>query len=140
MRRARRLLHGTRGVVTVEFALVVPILLLMVFAIIDFSRAYYTLNQLVSSVREGARYAAVLDNPAAQAESVRQVVEHTMDPFGGQALTDGEIDVTLDSAASSVTVRVHGYPFKLVTPFANIVGLGTVPLTREATFRWERGG
>jgi len=58
LRSARRLLRKRVGAIIVEFALVVPFLFLIVFGIIDFSRAYAQLNNINSSLREGARYGA----------------------------------------------------------------------------------
>ena len=52
----RRHLVARRGAVIVEFALVVPFLALIVFGVIDFSRAYGQMNALDSAIREGARY------------------------------------------------------------------------------------
>ena len=43
----------------VEFALVLPLLVLFVFAIVEFGRAYNAKIQLTSAVREGARAAAL---------------------------------------------------------------------------------
>jgi len=51
-RRPRR---GDRGVVAVEMALVLPLLIFVLMAIIDFSRAYNTKIQLSQAAREGAR-------------------------------------------------------------------------------------
>lgn len=127
-----------RGAVAVEFALVLPMLMLLVFGIIDFGRAYYTLNQIISSVREGARYAAVLEDPIAQQADVRKVVKDFTVPMGGKKITDGQIEVALDQATGRVTVRVKNYPFELITPLAKTFGAGTLLITREATFRWER--
>jgi Flp pilus assembly protein TadG len=55
IRRTRR----QRGQSAVEFALVVPFLVLVVFAGVDFSRAYLIHNAITNAVREGARYGAV---------------------------------------------------------------------------------
>jgi Flp pilus assembly protein TadG len=112
--------------------------MLLVFGIIDFGRAYYTLNQIISSVREGARYAAVLEDPLAQQSDIRKVVKDFTVPMGGKKITDNLIDIALDSASGRVTVRVREYPFELITPLAKTFGAGTLPMTREATFRWER--
>ena len=38
-----------------------------------------------------------------------------------------------------VTVRVDSFPFQPLTPIAGALGVGTWPITRQATFRWERG-
>jgi hypothetical protein len=48
---------GEDGAVAVEFAIILPVLLLLVFGIIDFGHAYYMKHVLQNSCREGARYA-----------------------------------------------------------------------------------
>lgn len=61
--RLRRLLQGEYAQSLVEFTLIFPVLLILVFGVIDFGmglRAYVTVSQ---AAREGARYASV-GNPA----------------------------------------------------------------------------
>ncbi len=129
---------GETGVAVVEFALVAPLLFILIFAIIDLGRAYSTLNQLAASAREGARLAAVLRNPVSSAAEVRQAVKQfSLGQLGGPPLNDDQIAVTLDKSAGTVTVAVRAYPFQLVTPLVGVVGR-TIPITRQATFRWER--
>jgi hypothetical protein len=53
-RRRRR-----RGQALVEFSLVAPIFLLLLFSIIEFGRAVYYIQILNNAAREGARYAIV---------------------------------------------------------------------------------
>jgi Flp pilus assembly protein TadG len=45
-----------KGVVLIEFAIVTPLLLLLLVGIVEFSFAYYHLNILNKSVQDGARY------------------------------------------------------------------------------------
>lgn len=47
----------------VEMAFILPLLLLIVFAICEFGWALYVSNTLNRAAREGARYAAVLTRP-----------------------------------------------------------------------------
>ena len=64
MRRIIRRVRGIRserGAALVEFALVVPFLMMMMCATIDFGLAVYTLNNLTAAVREGGRFAAVVE-------------------------------------------------------------------------------
>lgn len=64
MRRGSRRLRGERGVAMVEFALVVPLLLLVAVGLLQFGRVFYywiTTNHLAN---EGARWAAVDCAPA----------------------------------------------------------------------------
>lgn len=56
---------GERGANLVEFALVVPIFLLLVMGIIDFSIAFNDYNRVRSGVAEGARQGVVANFSAA---------------------------------------------------------------------------
>jgi Flp pilus assembly protein TadG len=138
----RRGLRDERGVAVVEFALVAPLLLVLIFGIIDLGRAYSTLNQLAASAREGARLAAVLPNPSSgtsEAQIRQTVKQFSLRQLGGPPVRDDQIAVTLDKTLGTVTVAIRAYPFQLVTPLVGVVGLRTIPITRQATFRWERG-
>jgi Flp pilus assembly protein TadG len=53
----KRFIRKENGAVAVEFAIIVPILLLLVFGIIDFGHAWFMKHVLQNSCREGARYA-----------------------------------------------------------------------------------
>jgi Flp pilus assembly protein TadG len=52
----KRLVRGKDGAVAVEFAIIAPILLLLVFGIIDFGHAWYMKHMMSDASREGARY------------------------------------------------------------------------------------
>jgi Flp pilus assembly protein TadG len=53
----KRGLRSERGGVAVEFAIIFPILMLLVFGIIDFGHAYYMRHVMSDASREGTRYA-----------------------------------------------------------------------------------
>jgi Flp pilus assembly protein TadG len=55
----RRLLSEERGSAMVEMVIVVPVLLLILFGIVELSRAWFTLQVAASAAREGARAGAV---------------------------------------------------------------------------------
>lgn len=48
--------YRQRGVMTVEFIIVAPLLLLLLLAVAEFGHALYQYNTLTKSVRDGARY------------------------------------------------------------------------------------
>jgi Flp pilus assembly protein TadG len=56
---------GERGQGLVEFALVFPILVLLLFGIVDFGRAIYAYNTVASAARDGVRVAVVNQNTTA---------------------------------------------------------------------------
>ena len=136
---SRSLTRNEEGAAVVEFALVLPILFLIVFGIIDFGRAFYTVNNIISAVREGSRYGAVLAAPMSVTgqREIRERVRSVSHPFGGDTLRDEHIEIEFDGEL--LTVRVDAFPFRPLTPLASTLGLATWPITRQATFRWERG-
>lgn len=58
MRRTLSHPHRQRGIATVEFAICVPVLLLLMLATAELGRAMFQYNTLIKAVRDGARYAA----------------------------------------------------------------------------------
>jgi Flp pilus assembly protein TadG len=60
-----RMQHQEGGAVAVEFAVVLPLLFLILFGIIEFGIAYSKYEVYVGGAREGARYAAVNCTPDA---------------------------------------------------------------------------
>ena len=55
----RRLRDGERGAVAVEFALVLPVLVLLLFGIIEFGLMYNRQQALHAAAREGGRVASL---------------------------------------------------------------------------------
>ena len=142
-------MQSERGAALVEFALVVPLLMMMMCAAIDFGLAVYTLNNLTAAVREGGRYAAILDAPtwnlnsgAAAQDSVRnRVYSYIVGMNNGLTATQTKALITVtnpDATTGMITVKITGYPYKPVTPLANLMRLQTINLNRTAIFRWER--
>ena len=64
-RRIQNTLKNEKGQSLVEFALVVPLLLLLVIGIAEFGRAWMTKNILTGAAREAVRMYAVKDDTAA---------------------------------------------------------------------------
>jgi Flp pilus assembly protein TadG len=131
-----------RGSVMVEFAMVLPIFLLVVWGVIDFGRAFYTANSLAAAVREGARVAAVKKYPLSGADvtEIRTRVVDSFNAFGGSPIPVDSIFIIDETAAlGRVTVRVRNYEWQTSTPITVVIG-STLKMTKAATFRWEREG
>lgn len=56
-----RRLHCERASVAVEFALFLPVFLLLVFAVVELGSAWYAKQMLVNASRDGARMASLLN-------------------------------------------------------------------------------
>jgi Flp pilus assembly protein TadG len=150
MRRIIRRVRGIRserGAALVEFALVVPLLMMMMCATIDFGLAVYTLNNLTAAVREGGRLAAVQDptswtNGTAVTAAKTRVYNYISGMNNG--LTPAQVQALIsvsnpDATTKIITVQITGYPYKPVTPLSTLLGLQTIYLNRTAIFRWEMG-
>ena len=135
----RQFLRRTRGAAIVEFALVVPILFLLVWGIISFSRAYQRLNALTSALREGARVASTLDQLVTDA-SKRSMVFRSISTFSTAfGYTVDTTLVTIDAVTgggADVRVRVVNYP--IFSGLSFVGGLSSITVSREAIFRCEQ--
>jgi Flp pilus assembly pilin Flp len=103
------------GAAAVEFALLLPLLVLLLFGFIQFGIAFNTKIQATNAAREGARMAVVgIDNWAnvgggvAFWEAVRQ-------DAGLGDISDCDLD-TADVVGGTLTVTFN-YPLDLVIPF-----------------------
>lgn len=68
----KRWLRDERGVAVTEFALVLPLLMLLLFGMLDFGKAFnYWLDE-TDIANQGARFAAVNNNPGASASLTLQ--------------------------------------------------------------------
>jgi len=144
--RSARGIRSERGAALVEFALVVPILMMMMCATIDFGLAVYTLNNLTAAAREGGRFAAVQDpaswtSGAAATAAQNRVYKYIAGMSNGldSTATIAKISVTKDATTQIITVQITGYPYKPVTPLSPLLGIPTIYLNRRAIFRWEMG-
>lgn len=134
----------TRGQALTEFALVVPILLLMVVGVMEFGRAW-TLSQVITDgARQGARMAALLNNSSAGQDSVRRVVRRALSA-GNINATDQMIAIDNGWKAGTntpvgVTVSVP-YDFGVFRPVMQLAGQsfnnGTITLRSRAIMRNE---
>jgi hypothetical protein len=68
---------NNKGNAVLEFALILPLLLLILFGITEFGRAIMTTNVLNSAAREGARLAAV--SPLSDSLAVRTRIVEVLD-------------------------------------------------------------
>lgn len=136
-----------KGAVIVEFALVVPFLFIIVFGVIDFSRAYAQLNAINSALREGARFASTLRESDFTAGTytadIKAKVQNYATVFGYNSLDMTKISVSTVANASGniefITVSATAHPVPLPV-LGRFLGLPALSLTRAVSYRWERAG
>jgi Flp pilus assembly protein TadG len=126
----------------VEFALILPILVMFVFGIVEFGRAYSARIQLTAAVREGARAAAVGADPVAATKAGAPglkpadiSVAYTASP--GSTCTGASTTTTTTSVSSTTTTIPTAtvtatYVFRYEIP---LVRSGNVTLSATGVFR-----
>jgi len=135
-----------RGIELLEFALLVPFLLLLVGGAVEFGRAFYTYHILSKAVRDGARYLATsrmsftgtLDTNA-QSRTRNLVVYGTIDTTGPRILPDllvSHVNIPTPTSVSPteqyVTVGVN-YPY---SPFFSFIMPITLTLRPSVTMQF----
>ncbi|HXG36895.1 MAG TPA: TadE family protein [Dehalococcoidia bacterium] len=134
----RQLKNGERGQGLVEFALVLPLFLVLLFAIIDFGMGFSAKVSLTNSVREGARIGAVW-------ASEDEIIQRVSDTFATDYCPLGSTVVTNAQGTSGDSVVVTATcTYTLVTPLGAMLGLlsggsfdDTFTLTSTADMRLE---
>lgn len=128
----------------VEFTMILPIFLLLLFGLVDFGRGFYSWMLLTNAAREGARAAAVqLDSSAVDAK--------IYDSLCSSYPSDCSLDMSKMAAPTKTNVQgTRGseasvdlsYQFQFVTPIGGIAKLfgstiSAPTLTAHSSMRLE---
>jgi hypothetical protein len=132
--RARRRASGQS---LAEFALVLPVLLLLFMGILDFGRAVYAYNTLSNAAREGARVAIVDQTVAGGIPAGAQRAADQATGLGIDPSTDVDVTYTAPDGSACpshaigcvATVEVR-HQFRAITP---IVGIVVGPIDLESS-------
>jgi Flp pilus assembly protein TadG len=137
---ATRVRRNQTGTSVVEMALVLPLLLLLVFAIGDFGIAYTRWNSLTNAAREGARVGVVFRAPC-NAATVTAEIQTTVSNFAASSGLDGpSIATTVTGACTGtgtqLTVRAT-VPYNYVAMAALAGFAPTLNLSAQTVMRNE---
>ena len=141
-RSRRPSLARDSGVALVEFALIAPVLFLVLFAILDFGRALNYWQDSTHLTAEGARYAAVNKNPGTGGQTLQQYLQAQAD--------SAELKNGSNSVTTPLKIRVSfpnggtpavGDPVKVTACFKfkwlPILNLVETKITADSTMRLE---
>ena len=135
----RKAEHGAeRGAVAVEFALVLPLLVMIVFGIIEFGMVMSQKAALASGARTGARYGSV--NLYAGDRTCGKVIEETRSKVTTVGMGATDVGVTVKRGATTVCSAASGSatPSGGDAPCTNAsFAAGSETLYVEATFDTE---
>ena len=133
----KRLGRDERGQALVEFALIMPFLLLFIIGIVEFGRGWNQHQVITDAAREGAR-SAVLFDAAITTDSVRKIVRTAL-ARGGVNPSAATITITENAVANSSEVAISKpYQFAFFGALMRwTTGQSTVTLRTSFTMRNE---
>jgi Flp pilus assembly protein TadG len=130
----------------VEFALILPLLLVLVFGIIDFGLALFDKAVITNASREGARAGMVFKVPRMTDAEIRAVVQNYTSThlvtFGAQNLQTTITRVDNDgvggntSSGDTLNVVVN-YPYRYLVMDKLVPSLGSLNLRATSVMRYE---
>ncbi|UCF85082.1 MAG: pilus assembly protein [Desulfobacteraceae bacterium] len=144
--------HSREGAAAVEFAIILPVLIILVFGIIEFSVILFDKAMITNASREGARagivyrydYNAGQEDPLDETEIENIVIaycqSHLISLGGTSTLDRSDIDSVCGTNASgdpilTVTVR-YQYQFLVLPNFITTL-TGNINLTAQTVMRTE---
>jgi len=139
--RIRRGARARSGMAMVEMVIITPLLLMMIFAIVEFGVMFGRWQTLSNAAREGARTAIVFRAPCDPATVTDEVRARVRDYAAslGMTLPDAAITVTGACGGTNSTSAVNvtsPYSFRVLPGFASAVN-PTIDLVGTSTMRNE---
>jgi Flp pilus assembly protein TadG len=125
--------HNQKGVAIIEFALILPLLLILTFITTEFGRGLYEYNIITKSVRDAVRYLSMQDPSIVTTDPGKVAVAKNLIVYGNPAGTGSPLASRLslsqvpnpiwavagsNPSINTVTIQVTGYKFKLLVPTA----------------------
>ena len=128
----KSILKDEKGQNIVEFALVVPMLLLLVFGIAEFGRAWMTRNILTGAAREAVRIAVV------PAGTIGTATARANQVLASAGITTATVSLNDDGISFGTITATVSYNFPVVVVgFIPGLNSSTIPLTSTTTMRKE---
>ena len=151
MRRLHRRVRSERGAELIEFALTLPLLLLLVLGIIEFGFLFQEYEVVTNAAREGARLAALIPSAGYTTNEAKIRVTDYMTAGGLDlakavpAPTVVQQQVPISSTPKCVSVYVVTVNYQHPVPFVSGImtyfnsAMATIPLKSVAVMRAEKG-
>ena len=138
----KREIKGQEGVAALEFALILPLLVVLVFGIAEFSIALYDKAIITNASREGARQGIIYAYPdrITNGEIISTVNNYCADyliSLGGNSTVATDISRSGNSSGDPLIVRVsYRYDFLVLPNFISTLTSG-INLVAETVMRME---
>jgi hypothetical protein len=137
-RTVKRFLKKERGTQILELAIALPVMLMLLGAVAEFSHFFYSYSALTNAVRAGARHACKWEKNASWTvpETSRLVVYGDYSDMSNGAILPGltTSNVVVDAngpsvnSIDSVTVRIVNYKYQPLFDLGKITGVPALTL------------
>lgn len=130
-----------KGIATVEFALILPVLATLSFGIVDFGMLMTNQASLVNASRDGARAGILLTDPPMTETDITAVVKDALTNSGWKSADVDAVVVTVTGAGGStgmdLTVKVDSnYTFFIISKLIPSL-TDTLPISASTTMKHE---
>lgn len=123
-RHIRNFCRSNAGSSAVEFAIAAPILFALMFAVIEFGRAWWTKNSLQYAIEEAARYAVVCG--ANCPRSTGQITAYAASQIYDQTIGAGVFWVSTPDANTTCVNYTYNYTPWFVGNYEALSGITTM--------------
>lgn len=129
-------MKSERGQSLVEFALIIPILLMLLFGIVDFGRIFHAYLTIDHAGREGARAVAIGKGDTIATNIILDATS-TISGFDASNIIIGQEEVEEDAGLKArYTVITLNYNVDFITPFLNSL-FKPLPISDTTKMRME---
>jgi Flp pilus assembly protein TadG len=119
-----------RGASAVEFAILAPLFVALLFAIVEFGLIIYTKSMLAHASREGARYGVVYCTPRRTSSEIQAVVQNFLNQCGLTSTASVTVTGAGGASGSNLDVLVtYTYQYFIVSKFINSFSPGSLAST-----------
>lgn len=128
---------GQRGTALVELALVAPIIVTVLFGMVEFGLIVYSKGVIANASREGARYGVVLTSPRRTAADIEAQVRDYLDKSGFKEPVTVNVSGAGGTGGTPLAVRLlYTYHFQVLPNFIESI-TGALGLTAETAMLME---
>ena len=150
--KTHNFIKSQNGVALVEFGLILPLLILLLFGIIEFALLMFNQQVITNASREGARAGVIVKIPRITDLQIKTVVKdyarNNLVTFGDDTLENGNIDILpIDTSApfdpNTERCITFGCDLKVVVNYKydflvlSNLGFGPIDLRAESIMRME---
>ncbi|MFQ5912356.1 MAG: TadE/TadG family type IV pilus assembly protein [Nitrospinota bacterium] len=126
--------RATRGQALVEFALTLPLLLLLLLGVVEFARAYFTYHLITNATREGARIGIITGKSGTD---VNNAVQNRLSSGGLTATPTITVTGVDGASAGDLTTVAVSYPFQSLSGSFIPGWSGMITLSQTTVMRHE---